>query len=120
MILDNTQTPQLPQNAVSGSVLIAEFMKLPKLTETTWINPVLACSTDKLAYYESWGWIMPVVEKICKENFEDGEQVYLRTFGMINSEFKFMVRFQRHQLFCSETLLTATYLAVVDYLQNRP
>ena len=121
MNTDNAQTPQLPQNAVSGSVLIAEFMKLPQLTETTWINPVLACSTDKLAYHESFGWLMPVIEKIFSLKFDDGEYYRFRTFGLRCEETnEFMVRLERHSLFKSKSLLDACFLAVVDCLQNLP
>lgn len=95
---------------------IAAYMQLKKLSETEWINPVLAQSTNHLAYHESWGWLMPVVEKIMQTRFEeDGENYYLISFGMLNSGTdEFMVRFNRHQLFQHKELITATWLAVND------
>lgn len=79
---------------------------------------VTPMTLDHLNYYrKSWDWLMPVVTKIICEKFEDGENVYLRTFGMINEENgNLMVRFNRHGLFEAETLLEATYLAVCDYV----
>lgn len=74
---------------------------------------------DKMDFHSSWKSLMPVVTKIICEKFEDGENVYLRTFGMINEETgKIMVRFNRHQLFEAYTLLDATYLAVCDYVNT--
>jgi hypothetical protein len=70
--------------------------------------------------HKQWYRLMPVVEKICSEKFEDGENVYLRTFGMINPENGYyMVRLNRHTLFEAETLIYATFLAVVDYIKNK-
>jgi len=62
---------------------------------------------------------MPVVEKILKERFDDGENVFLKTFGLINEGGEFMVRFNRYSLFMEESLLEATYFAVIEFLRNR-
>lgn len=111
-------------DTLTGNKIIAEFMDLKKLTETEWMNPVLACKTNFLAYRESWGWIMPVVEKISTihygwdeiENpFDDC--AYPRTFGMLNAQGKPMVRINSSQVFTAETLIEATWLAVVDFIQ---
>lgn len=108
----------------NGNRLIAEFMQLKKLTETTWINPVLACSTDHLAYHESWGWLMPVLEKISTihygwENKEDeyDDCAYPRTFGMRDKDGNYMVRINSSQVFTANKLIEATYLAVIDFIQ---
>jgi hypothetical protein len=71
-------------------------------------------------YRTSWGWLMPVVEKISAQKFEDEDTAHLRTFGMINDEGNFMVRFNRQDLFKAKTLLEATYLAVCDYVNSHP
>ena len=61
---------------------------------------------------------MPVVEKIIGIKFDDGDNAHLRTFGMINQENgNVMVRFNRYSLFESNTLIGATYLAVVDLIK---
>lgn len=66
--------------------------------------------------------LMRVVEKICKEKFNDdsNETPYLRTFGMMNDDGDFMVRFNRGHLFTDESLIKATFNAVVEFLRNRP
>jgi hypothetical protein len=89
---------------------------------------------DLIDFYPEVGWelglgnyrkdfreLMKVVEKICQEKFDDesNETSYLRTFGMINEDGDFMVRFNRGHLFTDETLIGATLKAVVDYLRNR-
>lgn len=70
----------------------------------------------------SWDWLMPVVEKICKTKIGDGveyvEYPYLRTFGMLNEETKNpMVRFNGFGLFEADTLIEATFLAVLNFLK---
>ena len=72
----------------------------------------------KLQYDTSWDWLMPVCIKICEQKFADGESYAFRTFGVQNEENKmFMVRFNRMNLFEAETLIEATFLAVVDAIK---
>ena len=72
---------------------------------------------EALPFYNTWEDLMPVVNKIISERFDDWENVYLRIFGIINQENnKIMVRFNRCQLFEADTLLEATYMAVCDYV----
>ena len=75
-------------------------------------------SIEGQCYRTSWEWLMPVLEKICRLKFI--ETIYypnLRTFGMINNETGgVMVGFNGHQVFEAETLLEATFLAIVDFL----
>lgn len=108
-----------------GNLFIAEFMQLKKLTDSTWINPVLASSTTHLAYHESWGWIMPVVEKISNihygwENKEDDydDCAYTRTFGMRDKEGNYMVRINAQPVFIAPKLIDATWQAVVWFIEN--
>lgn len=77
-------------------------------------------TVEHLKHYEtSWGWLMPVVTKIICEKFDDGENVSLRTFGLISESGNMMVRFERHPVFEAPTLIEATYLAVTDYINNQ-
>lgn len=65
--------------------------------------------------------LMGVVEKICKEKFDDGseETSHLRTFGMVDIDGNFVVRFNRGSLFTNETLIGVTFDAVIDYITNK-
>ncbi|MFN8296787.1 MAG: hypothetical protein U0T69_11365 [Chitinophagales bacterium] len=87
---------------------------------------------DDLEYDSSWNALMPVVEKICRLKIGDGVETvdycFPRTFGMLNvhpsSSFdteipdgKIMVRLNGHQLFKADTLIEATFLAVVDFIK---
>lgn len=102
-----------------GNRLIAEFMGKnyhPKLEATSIIN--------NLYYHISWDWLMPVIEKISKitiewENSHDRTETYYPvTFGMLNSETrKAMVRINGNTLHEADTLMEATYLAVVDFIK---
>lgn len=123
---------------VSGSALIADFLgweksqklntyRVPNLypifnindeENTGWIEE----KVSKLEFHTRWDWVMPVVEKISKTKIGDGiktvDYAYPRTFGMINDETgNLMVRFNSFQVFESEKLIDATYLAVVDFLK---
>lgn len=121
-----------PEIIESGNRLIAEYMQLKKLTESTWINPVLACSTDGLSYHDSWGWLMPVIEKISnyrwpeyfvttgkrEGDWEYEDCVYLRTFGKRDNKGNYMVRLNASGLFYGKTLIEATWEAVVDFVKE--
>jgi hypothetical protein len=72
-----------------------------------------------LKYHLSWDWLMPIIEGICCVKFEDGDIVFPRTFGMINSDTgQFMFRFNRYGLFMADTLIDAAYTAVIEYLTH--
>jgi hypothetical protein len=108
--------PQDEKN--TNSVIIAEFMG---------IFPIKGVSeqTGKIYYYynnfemtfRSYDYrsYLLVVEKIMTLKFDDGDYYHLRTFGLRCEKTNgFMVRFDRHQVFTSESLLDALYLAVLD------
>jgi hypothetical protein len=107
--------------ASEGNRLIAEFMGKtyhPKLEKTSGIND--------LYYHSSWDWLMPVLEKISRitiewENSDDRTDTYYpRTFGMLNEETgKPMVRFNGNFVHEADTLMEATYLAVVDFIKRQ-
>jgi hypothetical protein len=109
----------LRQTAVSGSALIAEFMK-DEQCAPYWIN--LRAGVEGEYYTTSWNWLMPVLEKICRLKIGDGIKTVdypnLRTFGMINEETGgIMVRLNGFRVFEAETLIEATLLSVVDFLE---
>ena len=74
---------------------------------------------------------MPVVEKINTYRWpeyygtrgkqeDDGEWddcVYLRTFGMRDIDGMYLVRFNASALFNAPTLVEATWLAVIDFIE---
>lgn len=66
-----------------------------------------------LKYHCDWSWLMPVIEKIINDNI-----AYPRTFGMISDTGQMMFRFDQCCLFQADTLIEATYLAVVDLLER--
>jgi hypothetical protein len=126
------------QTRVSGSALIADFLgwenygdgktyKFPNIypiyniddeENTGWISEQIS----KAEFDTRWDWLMPVVDKLMRTKIGDGveyvEYPYLRTFGMLNEETKnTMVRFNGFQVFEAETLIEATFLAVVDLLE---
>lgn len=71
------------------------------------------------AKYNTWEWLMPVVDKICQTKYTDGENAYFRTFGMVDSESGlYMSRINRCSLFMAETLLEAVFLSVVDFVSQ--
>lgn len=80
-------------------------------------------SEASLSYHCSWGWLMPIIEKISAIKIGDGveyvEYAYPRTFGMINEETKHvMVRLNGFPCFSADTLIEAAYLAVVDFIER--
>lgn len=67
-------------------------------------------------YHSSWEWLMPVIVKICTERFEDGDNSYVRTFGMRDEAGLYMFRFNRGILFHAPTIMEAAYAGVLDYV----
>lgn len=105
---------------IEGNKLIAEFM------DTVWNE-----KGKHKSYQSNWTFLMPVVEKISRIEYErwededaDGEKktvidtAYPRTFGMLSDEGKPMFRFNRCFLFEADTLIEAAWEAVVDFLKD--
>lgn len=82
------------------------------------ISHFMGCSEIK-NYHSDWALLMPVVELICLIRTEGNmshDFCYPRTFGMMDENKQFMVRFNCHGLCFGNTLLEATYNAVVEFL----
>lgn len=126
------------KTTTKNNIMIAEFMgaeiKSPKTKFSMVQYPTDVTTTTKgqhketykqlvhsknLEYDTSWNWLMPVVEKIYSYIFTDnGDRSYVRTFGMINDENnQFMFRFNRGQLHQSDSLITAAYSAVCEFIE---
>ena len=86
-------------------------------------------SQHNLMFDTSWDWLMPVVEKISQYVYETRvdnngykdviiqDRAYPRTFGMIDSGGKWMVRINRMHLEQEDTLIKATYKSVVEFIK---
>ena len=111
------------EKILENNKLIAEFMKITtnhpvwqyRAHENEW-------KLEGLKYHKSWTWLMPVLEKICRLKIGDGivhvEYATPYTFGVLNRETgQIMVRLNAHQLFEADTLIEATYLAVIDFIK---
>ena len=130
------------QTVLEGNKLIAEFMgaifhkdwtsaiyKIPQDTYEYIINPTPVSSkfwmADEMCYHSSWDWLMPVVDKIEKENASQftyryydeinwGKELhvvtssyFLNSYNRLNKKFK-----------CeSSNKLEAYWLAVVEFIK---
>jgi len=124
----------MKQILLKKQLRIAEFMgweikettsKVPNLypiynlndpENTGWIET----DCKDLEFLERWDWLMPVIEKISRIKFNDGsnQTCYPRTFGMINGDLMFMVRFNRFSLHTEEKLIVAAFLAVIEVIDH--
>jgi len=117
---------------IEGNKLIAKFMGFIGMTLEEYANFEEQGENDNVYwidyalysdnYNSSWSRLMPVAEKIFRTKIGDGieyiEYSYARTFGMLNREDgQIMVRFEGGQLQQSDTLLEATYKAVINFIQ---
>jgi len=79
-------------------------------------------SVTSLKYHTDWKLLMPVIEKLVRikvpEFQTEFDTFYLRTFGMMNMEYKYMVRFNCMPLHESEYLIVATFNAVVELIHS--
>lgn len=112
--------------------LIAEFMgwqPRPANNQKYWMGNEEVDSRLFSAYERSWDWLMPVVEKISRHVYEEyadnsgyktvtiKETASPRTFAMQDNMGRFMVRFNRMTLHEDASLMTATYNAVVEFIE---
>lgn len=139
------EKPQLNIPVVSGSALIADFMDIKEIESSydsygqpahIWYASYLGYRTPAFSvpnksveyllneskFNSSWDWLLPVLEKLCRKEIGDGIEYVKyatpRTFGMLNEETgQIMVRLDGFQLFQADTLIEATFLAIVDCLQ---
>lgn len=80
--------------------------------------PELWWNTKSGNYDHNFSSLMRAVDKITKIKYDDGDNAYLRVFGMYNADGEVMVRINRCQLFMAKTLIEATWLAVVDWCRT--
>lgn len=80
--------------------------------------PELWWNVKSGGYDHDFASLMRAVEKITKTKYNDGDNAYLRTFGMYNEDGEVMVRINRCPLFQAKTLIEATWLAVVDWCRT--
>ena len=97
--------------------------------ELSLIEKFMGHADGYLSEIITWNDLMPVVERIAKPESEkeeiihNGEDSYFdnyypRTFAMVNAETKdFMVRINRFGLHQSQSLIEATWLAVVEFIK---
>jgi hypothetical protein len=73
-----------------------------------------------LEYNTSWDWLMPVVEKISKMTYEDGDQIYPRTFAMSHENgSSYLFRLNRCGLVESESFIESVFIGVSDFCLNQ-
>ena len=112
----------------AGNELIAKSMGL-HYDNGDWrdeegvIHSLYELQGGKIPYDSCWGYLMPVVEYICRLKIGDGKKyvdyAYPRTFGMLNEGTnQIMVRFNGMQLKQADTLIQATWESVVDFFLN--
>lgn len=122
---------KLEHTSMSDNEIIAEFMDLNRIVHNPeyFITDHGMTHQNEFRYNSSWDWLMPVVEKIAQHVYEiwqdsngykevtHHDRAYPRTFGMIDSEGKWMVRINRMPLEQESTLIEATYKAVVEFIK---
>lgn len=124
----------MEKEILENSKLIAEFMGMKNISSVNQHPEYKDQEGDywfpeRMEYHLSWNWLMPVVEKIAKLQFKpvevinNGEDsyydnIYPRTFGMVNADTrKFMVRLNKFPLHQSNSLIEATYYAVIEFIE---
>lgn len=122
------------KETIEGNKLIACFDGYRELKDydgyeyAYTLHPTIAVAVIgdmELKYHCSWSALMPVVEKISRipligdgtRPAEPHETYYPYTFGMLNPDGRPMVRIHASTLFEADTLIEATWLAVVDFVK---
>lgn len=114
----------------AGNRSIHEFMDIP------WKFPSVRFATGRTytekklwSFHTDWSILMNVIIKLSEQHlgwpaddvyhkFDDC--LYPRTFGMRDENGHYMFRFNNHQLFTHESLITAAWMAVVDCINSLP
>lgn len=115
------------EEITKGNYLIGCWM-LPAV-HPIHIADKVAGGHDHHAYHKRWELLMPVIIKLSEQHlgwsvndvyhkFDDC--LYPRTFGMRDENGHYMFRFNNHQLFTHESLITAAWMAVVDCINSLP
>jgi hypothetical protein len=74
----------------------------------------------ELAYNWDWSWIMPVVEKITSLKYDDGDNIYPRTFGMTHDQGgSYLFRLNRCELVGSESFIESVFIGISDFCFNQ-
>lgn len=98
-----------------GNIAIANYMNETE-READFVNTKEE-NKGNYHYHRAWVWLMPVVEKIMQHRYEDGDNAHFRTFGQWHEETQtYMVRINRCGLFQHQKLITAIWMAVVDFI----
>jgi len=63
---------------------------------------------------QDWNDIMPKVEKIINETFEDGTAVHFTTFGKTADNDSYFIRIARHSLFMDQKSLKKPLLEAIE------
>jgi len=115
-------------NIVENNKLIAEFMSIPVINETSGIiTPMYKavglggwCREDELKYNLRWDWLMPVVEKMI--TMYDSQCLFEHPrYTNIDDKWKFHFE-ALSDCKCradgkGETMLEATYKAVIEFIK---
>ena len=106
-----------------GNKAIAEFMGWKYISDgDCFYKAPNYLFSNEMKYHSSWEWLMPVVEKISRIKLDEYENNadthYMRTFGMISDEGKFMARINCFGLHMADTLIVATWSAVVEFIDH--
>lgn len=99
---------------VEGNKIIAEFDQKEEDYDEHGV-------WQKLNYHSNWNLLMPIIEKISRircpwSDAEISDTYYPRTFGMLSPDGKPMVRINANSLHTADSLIQATWLAVIDFI----
>lgn len=117
------------KNTLENNKLIADFMgieygpggyinnpnSMQFKPDCTFLDGIV--EAENLRFSVSWEWLLPVVERISSQKFEDGDSKGPRTFGLRDFEGLYMVRFNRMGLVTDKSFINAVYRAVIEVIR---
>jgi len=113
----------MKKDLLSNNKMIAAFMGLYHTGQVR--SYILVQHEDTCGLYHcSWDWLLPVIEKISKKEFyfeddNDIDSCYPEVFGMYNSTTnKFYFKLNRYPRHENESLITAAYEAIIEYIEH--